>query len=82
MIGKIEDARVYLEQALALRLQALGEHHPETIYSLYTLGLLLAPHDQDNSLTYFQRALKICKEEFSTEYPLFEQIQEQIALLI
>jgi hypothetical protein len=36
--GGLAGARPYLEQALAIRRQALGEEHPDTARSLNDLG--------------------------------------------
>ena len=40
-MGDFPAARPYYEQALAIRREVLGEHHPDTATSLNNLGSLL-----------------------------------------
>jgi serine/threonine protein kinase len=61
--GAYEQGRPLLEQALAIRREQLGEHHPEVVDSLSKLGWLLTLDGQfDAALPLFEQALSIREE--------------------
>ncbi len=60
--GDLPAARPYLEQALAIRRQALGETHPDTATSLNNLGALLkAMGDLPAARLYYEQALALLR---------------------
>src|SRR5262249_11817647 len=57
-LGKVEEARAHLEQALAIQKKALPKDHPKLASSLGNLGLLLhAQGKREEARRYFEQAL-------------------------
>jgi tetratricopeptide (TPR) repeat protein len=70
MIGDLAGARPYLEQALAIRHEMLGERHPDTAQSLNNLGYLLqARGDLAAAWPYLEQALAIRREMWASATP-------------
>ncbi|NVB42335.1 tetratricopeptide repeat protein [Pseudenhygromyxa sp. WMMC2535] len=68
--GDYEQARADLEQALALREQALGEDHPQIIQSLNNLGLsAMAIGDTAEAKRYLERSLAITERVLGPDHP-------------
>jgi tetratricopeptide (TPR) repeat protein len=63
-------ARPYLEQALAIRGEVLGEKHLATASSLNNLGdLLHSMGDYAGAQPYYEQALAICREVLGEKHP-------------
>ena len=63
-------ARPYYERALAIRLEVLGEQHPDTASSLNNMGYLLqAMGDHAAARPYYERALAIRLEVLGEQHP-------------
>jgi tetratricopeptide (TPR) repeat protein len=59
-LGRLEEARPYLEQALEIRKAALGEEHPYTVVSLEKIGLYyMKEGDFDLAEKYLVRSLTL-----------------------
>lgn len=68
--GDLAGARPYLERALGIREELLGERHPDTASSLNNLGgLLQAMGDLAGARPYYERALDIAVERLGPEHP-------------
>ncbi|MEM7532651.1 MAG: tetratricopeptide repeat protein [Chloroflexota bacterium] len=70
MTGDYEAARPYYEQALAIRLEVLGDNHPHTARSLNNLGTLLdSMGDFEAAHLYYEQALAIRLEVLGDNHP-------------
>lgn len=68
--GDLEAARPYYEQALAIRIEILGEHHPDTATSLNNLGALLQTMgDYAEARPHLEQALAIYQEALGEHHP-------------
>jgi Tfp pilus assembly protein PilF/predicted Ser/Thr protein kinase len=68
--GKYEEARSYLEQALAIRERVLGPDHPSVAASLINLGNVAVEEAKyDDARGYYERALAIHEQALGPEHP-------------
>ncbi len=68
--GDLPAAKPYLEQALVLTRQALGEAHPDTVASLNNLGMLLKDMgDLPAAKSYLEQALAIRRQALGETHP-------------
>jgi tetratricopeptide (TPR) repeat protein len=71
--------RPYLEQALAIYREVLGEKHPDTATSLNNLGMLLqAMGDYAGARLYFEQALAILEEALPPEHPYIQLVRKNL----
>lgn len=69
-IGDVHGARPQLERALAIREQALGPDHPDTIASLSSLGALLqAQGDLGGAQAHLERAREQAERTLGPDHP-------------
>ena len=69
-VADFNGARPYYEQALAIRMEVLGEKHPDTASSLNNLGYLLqAMGDYGCARPYYEQALAINREVLGEKHP-------------
>ena len=58
--GKYDEALVYYQKALTIRIKVLGEEHPDVATSYNNIGAALeAQGKYDEALVYYQKALTI-----------------------
>ncbi len=68
--GKYEEARDYLERALAIREKALGPEHPQVAGSLNNLGNVASSQGKyEEARDYYERALAIREKALGPEHP-------------
>ncbi len=82
--GNLDEAKPYLERALAICEKVLGAEHPDTASSLNSLGDLLRDQgDLDRTKSYYQRALRILSNSSSLNeaYPLTQTVQGKLEAL-
>ena len=55
--GNMEGARSLYEQAYKIRQRVLGEHHPDTLTSMYNLGVCMKEQgEKEEALQLLQKA--------------------------
>ncbi len=68
--GRVAEASAQLREALRLREEGLGAHHPDVAIALNNLGLvLLDAGDSDEAKQLFSRALDITYDALGREHP-------------
>ena len=82
-MGDHAAARPYYERALAIRLEVLGEQHPDTASSLNNMGYLLqAMGDHAAARPYYERALAIFEAALGPEHPNTRIVRDNLARLL
>ena len=68
--GNYSEGRLYLEKAVALHEQVLGQEHPDTARSLNILGLLLEDQsDYQGARSCFEKSLAIRERALGPDHP-------------
>ncbi len=79
-LGAYSDAQFYLQQALAIRREALGAEHPDVATSLNNLAALYYSQGKyEQAEPLLQRAIAIYKKTFGSHHPSTKTIQENYA---
>ena len=79
-MGRYEEARPYLERALAIIEKQLGPDHPTTALSLKNLGELLSSMGRyEGARLYYERALAINEKQLGTDHPHTKRVRENLA---
>ncbi|HSP64325.1 MAG TPA: TonB family protein [Pyrinomonadaceae bacterium] len=79
--GKYDEALPLATQALALREKALGPDHAELIPILTNIGEIYKRKDLDQSIAYFNRALKLAEKTYGQNDVRLATILDQLAFV-
>ncbi len=80
--GKLMEAEAMCRKALALRIQALGEEHPDVAQTSWNLALLLKKQGQpQEAKLLWERSLRIYQRVFGPDHQKCKDVEEQLAAL-
>ena len=80
--GKLDEAKPYMEQALAIRKKVLGEEHPNVAESLNNLAQLLnAQGKPREALEIMKQVLETRKKVFGADHPNVKDAEYAVAFL-
>ncbi len=81
-LGRDEEALALYRRAYALRVQALGEEHPDTLQALAKVGAVLSALRPAEAESVLHRALETCRRVLGPDDPETLGVQNHQAMLL